>query len=491
MNINITDILTFQAKKTSDSIAIITKKYQITFGVLEKYVWKLSTYLYKKDIRKDNVVIILFENELLHAITILSVARIGATVFSLPLNISKEFLLENIDRTNASFIASDRLNNISSLTHIKINQNILYRNTIIDYSVYCSNPKAPWQIILGSGSTGKKKFIPVSHKEEHTMIGFYINSEPIIKSSDRIASFVPISYAHGKRRLIHSIFAGASYIILPKETLKKPIEVLKNFRISILYATVFHIEKVLQSIPLNRDKVLDCIKISLSASFISMELRKRIKLLLTDHLIVRYGTNECNPICVSSLDNVYLVDRTVGKPIKGIIIEIVDNNGNKKAINDIGLIRIKSPCMFTGYLDEEVISSKVLKDNWFYPGDIGKLKEDGQLIHMGRADDMMIINGINIYPIEIEQAMLSHPEVNDAKALPLKSKVNQDIPVCSVSLKKDSKENEKSLLRYVSKKLGNNNLKRIFIMDSIARTDAGKIIKNELVEQIKNLIYNS
>jgi len=217
-----------------------------------------------------------------------------------------------------------------------------------------------------------------------------------------------------------------------------------------------------------------------------MNLRSRIKILLTEKLTVRYGTNECNPICSTTYDNVYSNEGTVGRPLQDVKIEIVDNNEKKKNTNETGLIRIMSSYIFEGYINNQQVTEQVVKNGWFYPGDIGKLTEDGQLIHMGRDDDMMIFNGINIYPLEIEKAILSHPNVLDAKAFPLKSKVHKDIPTCVVSLINHSKINEKILLEYVSQKLGNNNLKKIFILDSIPRTEVGKIIKKELLKKIRN-----
>lgn len=488
---NFTNILSKQAKTTPDSIAIVTTNLKINYKLLENYVWEMSTYLYNKGVREGNVVVVINKDELLYAIVILAIGRIGATVYTLPLNITKEFFKKNIQRINASFIVSDTLKKVEiNIDFIKINFNIL-KDISIDYSVYCSHPKASWEIITGSGSTGIKKLINTSHELQNNITRFYSLSEPEVQSFDRISSTIPLFYATGQRRLFQSIYAGATYVILQKHNFNESIKILKYYKISILFSNAFYIEKVLQSLPLNSNHLLDSIKISLGTASVSLELRKRIKNLLTDNLIIRYGTNECNPICIASNDDVCLEEGIVGKPLQGIELEIVDNNDNKKKANEIGFIRVKSPCMIKSYLDDEVASKRAFRNGWFYPGDIGKLNQNGQLIHMGRADDMMIVNGINIYPLEIEQAIISHPDVNDVKALPIKSEIHQDIPTCIISLNKNSKENEESLLRYITKKLGNNNVKKILIIDTIPRTKVGKIKKIELYEKINALLSQS
>jgi acyl-CoA synthetase (AMP-forming)/AMP-acid ligase II len=75
------------------------------------------------------------------------------------------------------------------------------------------------------------------------------------------------------------------------------------------------------------------------------------------------------------------------------------------------------------------------RDGWFEPGDLATLDVDGQLVIHGRADDMMIMNGINIYPVEIERILERHPAVETAAAFPLPSGVHGQIPVAAVELR--------------------------------------------------------
>ena len=140
--------------------------------------------------------------------------------------------------------------------------------------------------------------------------------------------------------------------------------------------------------------------------------------------------------------------------------------------------------MPTAYLNDDQASAKSFRDGWFYPGDLGRWTEDGLLCHMGRADDMMILNGINIYPAEIEQAMLSHPAVADAVALPLKHRVANDVPVCAVVLKDHERVSEQDLLEYARGKLGSHRPKRVAILDAIPRNEHGKVQRAALAQAV-------
>jgi len=107
---NINNILSIHKQKNPKSVAIITEKYQITYENLENYISKMTTFLYCKGVKEDAVVITLFNSELLEAIFMFAIPRMGATIFPIPINVSEESLLENINKTNALFTISDILN---------------------------------------------------------------------------------------------------------------------------------------------------------------------------------------------------------------------------------------------------------------------------------------------------------------------------------------------------------------------------------------------
>ena len=103
---------------------------------------------------------------------------------------------------------------------------------------------------------------------------------------------------------------------------------------------------------------------------------------------------------------------------------------------------------------------------------------------------MMIMDGINIYPAEIEQNIMKHPDVKDAAAIPLRSSVHQNIPICAVVLNKHSKLKEQNLLDYVFQYLGFRSPRRIIILDNIPRNEQGKLIRKELVNELNNKLID-
>ena len=144
--------------------------------------------------------------------------------------------------------------------------------------------------------------------------------------------------------------------------------------ITILYATVFHVEIMLRMLPKNSKNVLKSLKIlSIGASTVSNSLRKRIKYSLTSNLYIRYATNDAGSITSASPKQIVSTPDTVGSIIDGVEVEIVDTNNKVLTFNQTGNIRVKSPGMIQNYINNEEANTKYFKNGWFYPGDLGKI----------------------------------------------------------------------------------------------------------------------
>jgi acyl-CoA synthetase (AMP-forming)/AMP-acid ligase II len=133
-----------------------------------------------------------------------------------------------------------------------------------------------------------------------------------------------------------------------------------------------------------------------------------------------------------------------------------------------------------GYAGNPGRRAAAFRDGWFLPGDLGKLTADGDLIYYGRADHMMIMNGMNLYPAEIERVLAAHPAVRDVAVVPLRHRVHQDLPFAAVVLKPGAQSSEAELMAHARDRLGVRAPRRILILERIPRTGEGKLIAREL-----------
>jgi len=484
MNIkNLANILTFQTKKRPNKIAIYSSSFEITFKELESYVCKTAKYFQQKNIKEKDLVLHNFEDELLIIISMLALAKIGATFISVSKNIPKLQLDEITKNLKPIFLISDNdFLSFLPINKIKFSKEILFNlDDELFNSSYKFNSNSPWQIVISSGTTGKAKLFEVSHKLEFERIKISLDSIKI-NESDNISSLIELSFNSTKIRFLAGLYSGASYVLLDKE-IEDLVEFYLKYKVTILYTTVFHVENLLKEISDNSKNIFYFLRVlSIGASNISDNLRERLKLKLTPNLYIAYGTNDIGGITCTSINQ--NTSQSVGCAIKGIKIEIVDEKDNQKTIGEIGHIRVKSLGMINGYLNDNEATYKAFKNGWFYPGDLGKFTQDGELIYCGRSDHMMIMNGINIYPAQIENVITSHEAIKDAASMPIKHPIYQDIPICAVVLKKDIQISKKELMDYCIERLGFLSPKEIVFLDVIPRNEQGKIIRIELNKMI-------
>ena len=483
---NIADIVSYQADIQADAIAVYTKEENLTYKQLDNLIWKLSNYLHKKNVVSGDVVTLVLNNELTILVSMLALARLGATVFSIPTSTPKLVFENMLANVNSKLMITDNVNKLkNSIPSLTIDLNHIEKSiTSIDKSISCTSPNAPWSFIAGSGSTGKKKIMPISHLQQI----YRTKTSPIwlnATNKDRIATFVHINFSISKSIYLNAFYIGASIVLFDKQELNL-FNIYKKYEISILHATVFHIEKILKESTEKLTSKMPLLKVLyVGGSIVSDYLRKEIVNKITKNLCVRYGTNETGTISYMNFNEFSAVG-SIGKGLFDKQIEIVDQNNNIVTSNTIGEIRVKNEGLINGYLHDEKATKKAFKDGWFYPGDLGKFSDDGQLIYMGRSDHMMIMDAINIYPAEIERALTGYADIIDAAAMPLSSKVHQNIPVCAVVLQKHSMLNEKMLMDYAFKNLGSSAPRKVFILNEIPRNNLGKLMRDDLKKHIKD-----
>jgi acyl-CoA synthetase (AMP-forming)/AMP-acid ligase II len=145
-----------------------------------------------------------------------------------------------------------------------------------------------------------------------------------------------------------------------------------------------------------------------------------------------------------------------------------------------GEIRLRAPGMARAYHDDPEETALRFRGGWFHPGDLASRRADGQMIIHGRADDMMILNGINIYPAEIEAALERHPAVANAAALPVRSTAHGEIPVAAVELLPGAAASRAELLAFARARLGLRAPRRVLVLERLPRSPQGKVLKREI-----------
>ena len=474
------------ARSTPDAVAVSAPGGTLTYGQLAYLVRGVARQLHRHGVKAGEVVGLCFDDEVALLVTVLATIRIGATVFSIPLSLPQTMQKNMATRAGVSvLVAGGKPVGLPGIRQIVIDVFRLPKEEAgseDDFSV--DSPTAPGLIITGSGSTGLPKYFAIQHSQLLSRIRL-TSQATLLSPSDRVATLSHLDYLTSKMWWFASLFAGGSVASLKRQQID-PVSIREKFGITVLNTGVVHLEQMLAAVahaPERRKTSLRALFVA--GSTVSDGLRQRIAEQLTSELWILYGTNEMGMLTAVPPSELMRLPGTVGRPVADVQIAIVDAQGRVNERGQTGHVRVRTPWMIDGYLHDEEASKKAFRDGWFYPGDMGWLSEDGQLIFCGRSDHMMNMNGINIYPAEIELTMSQHEAVHDVAVMPLYSAVHQDVPVCAVTLHPSANVSEKELYDFAHQQLGLRMPRFIFVLSEIPRNEQGKLIRANLKEIIE------
>ncbi len=292
---------------------------------------------------------------------------------------------------------------------------------------------------------------------------------------ERLLRLAAIEHNNSKRHRLYCVWQGGTNVFRPPGQLDVAA-FCRQHAVTCLDISRMHASDLAAQ---GDAEALRGVKLRTGGSAVPIDVRRAIETNLTRELYVRYAATECGAIAMA-LPGSHDDDEAVGAPLSGVVLEIVDVEDRPLPRGQAGHIRLRAPGMATSYLDAGLEADARFRDGWFWPGDVGLLRADGALVVKGRRDDMMILNGLNIFPVEIERVLERHPAVSVAAALPLVSRIHGQIPVAAVELRAGASVTPAELQAYAREHLALRSPRRILILETLPRNSQGKILRREI-----------
>jgi acyl-CoA synthetase (AMP-forming)/AMP-acid ligase II len=170
----------------------------------------------------------------------------------------------------------------------------------------------------------------------------------------------------------------------------------------------------------------------------------------------------------------------------GMQVSIQDDQGREVPPGVTGEICVCGPAVFAGYYNNPDANAKAFRDGWFRTGDLGHMDEEGFLYITGRASDMYISGGSNVYPREIEEKILTHPAIAEVAVLGVPDRTWGEVGIAVCALQPDAALNERELLAWLDGKIARYKLpKRAFFWETLPKSAYGKITKKTICEELE------
>ena len=194
-----------------------------------------------------------------------------------------------------------------------------------------------------------------------------------------------------------------------------------------------------------------------------------------------YGLTEASPIVTTSAAGTLRVG-SIGPALPGVMVRLVDVDGDDVPAGDPGEIRVKGPNVFAGYWHDDEATERVLTaDGWLCTGDIAVADDDGYLWLVDRAKDLVIVSGFNVYPAEVEEVLRTHPAVADVAVVGVPNARTGEALAASVVPARGRVPDPDELRSFAAHHLARYKCPSVIeVVDELPRTVAGKVLRREL-----------
>jgi long-chain acyl-CoA synthetase len=200
-----------------------------------------------------------------------------------------------------------------------------------------------------------------------------------------------------------------------------------------------------------------------------------------------YGLSETSPaVCFNHPDRVRKVG-SIGTPIDGVQIRIVDENGNNVPVGTPGEIQVRGHNVMKGYWNLPDATEASIKDGWFCTGDIGRVDDDGFYYILDRKKDLIIRGGYNVYPREVEDVLYEHPAIAGAVVIGMPDDSLGEEVGAAVILKHGASADAAELHDFVKHRVAAYKYpRRIWFVDSLPTGPTGKVIRREVQPPVED-----
>ncbi len=227
---------------------------------------------------------------------------------------------------------------------------------------------------------------------------------------------------------------------------------------------------------------LSCVRLAISgAAPLPVGVLARFKSFFGIDIYEGYGLTETAPTLTSNRMGDAPRAGSVGLPLPGVELRVVDEDGDDVELGDPGEVVVRGPNVFAGYWNKESDTAAAFVDGWFRTGDVAVRDEEGYLYLVDRKRDLIIVSGFNVFPAEVEEVLLDHPAVLDVAVIGVLHEYSGEAVKAFVVLHPGAEATPEQLLEHVRRRLARFKWPQtIEVVDALPHLPTGKVLRRAL-----------
>jgi long-chain acyl-CoA synthetase len=337
-------------------------------------------------------------------------------------------------------------------------------------------------ILYTSGTTGTPKGAELTHDNLMSNVETILDTLIQIEPDDVVLGALPLFHSFGQTCGLNACMkAGGTLTLLPRFDPDKAFRIIQRDRVTIfegvptMYVGMLHSDKA-------DDADTSCLRLCVSGgSAMPGEVLRSFEDKFSCKILEGYGLSETSPVASFNHPDRERKVGSIGTPIAGVEMRVVDEDGKDVPEGDVGEIAIKGPNVMKGYWRKDDATAEAIKDGWFHTGDMAKVDDEGYFFIVDRKKELIIRGGYNVYPREVEEALYEHPAVQEAAVVGVPDdKMGEEVGA-AVVLKQGEDVSVDELRDFVKGEVASYKYPRkIWIVDELPKGPTGKILKREV-----------
>jgi long-chain acyl-CoA synthetase len=345
-------------------------------------------------------------------------------------------------------------------------------------------------ICYTSGTTGRSKGAMLTHRN------FLSNCEQLdrtergcTKRSDVLLLVLPLFHIYAMNCAMNSFLRAGATIVLVRRFDPIPVlEQIQKHRCNLFHgAPPMYIAWV--NTPTLGDYDLSSMRAAYSgAAPLPTQVLDRFRTVTGVEIVEGYGLTEASPVTHSNCAVTVTKAGTVGRPIPGVEVRLVDEEGRDVAQDAPGEIICRGENITIGYWHNPAATAEALRDGWFHTGDIATIDEDGYYRIVDRKKDMINAGGFKVWPREVEEVLFRHPAVRDAAVVAIRDAYWGERPMAYIALKDGQTATQEELIAYCKEYLATFKAPCLIkFRDDLPKLPTGKVLRRVLRDEARQL----
>ncbi|WP_227001825.1 long-chain-fatty-acid--CoA ligase [Virgibacillus necropolis] len=504
-SLSIFNLLERTAEDYPTNKAVIDRDKELTYAELKHMTERLAAALHCRGFRKGDLLALMLPNSMEYVITYYAVHRLGGIVVQVnPMYQAYELEYILRDSEAAWFVGFEeqkgKLEQIDFANNLKIiaaDSGKEQKDSLYSWIAEENNELPPLNICpkediavlqYTGGTTGKSKGVMLTHSNlvSNVYQSFTSWGGVIQRPGERMLGAPPLFHVYGMTNMNSAVFVAASYIAVAKFEVNQVLKVIRKHRPTMFPGVPTMYIALLQHPDLTAADI-ECFKFCNSGSApMPAELMHEFERKTGAPILEAYGLSETSPATHRNPVTGLRKPGSIGIPVPNTDSKIVDmETGTKELpVGEEGELVIKGPQVMKGYWKNPDETASVLRDGWFYTGDIARMDENGYFYIVGRKKDLIIAGGYNIYPVEVEEVLYQHPAVVEVCVYGAPDSYLGETVKAVIVPRKGINVTEEEIIIWCTERLAKYKIPRMIeFRDYLPKSTVGKILRRKLVEE--------